>query len=133
MTEKASLTYRAALPTVAVSVAETLAFAKAAARIWTDDELTELIEHVAHLQGVLLKPDGQALGLEAGELKRVGDPAFSQPFFTNRSGQFWLEGLKSGRYEIELSEGTWKSVPIVVGVDQSGVAKLGAIRVEKKQ
>jgi len=92
-----------------------------------------LIEHVAHLQGVLLKPDGQALGLEAGELKRVGDPAFSQPFFTNRSGQFWLEGLKSGRYEIELSEGTWKSVPIVVGVDQTGVAKLGAIRVEKKQ
>lgn len=55
---------------MAVSVAETLAFAKAAARIWTDEELTELIEHVAHHPeaGVVIPGTGGVRKLRWGRI-----------------------------------------------------------------
>lgn len=44
----ASLTYMSVVQTRPITVAETQAFARSAAKIWSEDELAALVDHVAH-------------------------------------------------------------------------------------
>lgn len=46
--EWASLTYIAAMQTRPITVAETQAFVRSAEKIWSEQELAELVDHLAH-------------------------------------------------------------------------------------
>jgi len=46
--ERASLTYISNMKTRPITVAETQAFARSAAKIWNEAELAELVDYVAH-------------------------------------------------------------------------------------
>ena len=43
-----SLTYRFCVQTRPITLAETQAFARAATKIWSEEELSALVDHVAH-------------------------------------------------------------------------------------
>ena len=48
LAERASLTYILNMKTRPITVAETQAFARLAAKIWSEEQLAELVDYIAH-------------------------------------------------------------------------------------
>ena len=76
------------------------------------------------LSGTLVDTKGRALGL------RVGDIG-GKPFFTSQEGQFYIEGLNPGNYQLNL-EG-FKTLDIKLDQRSRGLRQLGAVRVEEEE
>ncbi len=91
--------------------------------------ISSKLEHVKYAHGKILTSDGQV---------------FSDNFFTDESGNFVLDGLSYGKYQIELSDSSFKKISFEL-VDSSNNAsgttdldseasefELGTIRIEKE-
>lgn len=81
---------------------------------------------VAGIGGILAGADGMPLALQAGVLRPPGGGA-EQPFFTNRSGRFRIEGVAPGDWEIVLTTMEGRIVTVSVPDDAEGVIDLGIV------
>ncbi len=71
------------------------------------------------LRGFLKTEDGKPHSLQVGH---VGD----KPFFTNRSGEFFIEGLGPGNHQLRL-EGFDNGLELTIGQDDSGIKNIGTL------
>lgn len=77
------------------------------------------------LKGALLKKDGTPWPLQVGH---VGD----KTFFTNREGNFFIEGVEPGSYVVTL-EGTTSKIKIDVPENAQGIKDLGSMTLEEDE
>lgn len=77
------------------------------------------------LQGTLVGPGETPLSLRVGSIGEI-------PFFTNRDGEVFIEGLGPGVHELKI-EGTDLEATIHVSRSQRGLLDLGTIRLEDSQ
>lgn len=84
------------------------------------------------VRGRLLGPDGQAVGLTAGEILDEQERLVDNDFFTNRGGQFFIEGLEPGTYWIAVDRSDLKRVKLTVPSDRGQTLDLGQIRMEER-
>lgn len=80
-------------------------------------------DSTAIVTGRLLLPGGEALALATGQ---VHGPGRTQEFFTNREGQFVLEGLAPGVYELAPAKEGFEPFRFELGADKVGIVKLPA-------
>lgn len=71
------------------------------------------------LRGFLMKENGKPWELQVGH---AGD----KPFFTNRDGEFFIEGLEAGTYRVKL-DGIENEVQITVSEDDKGIKNIGTL------
>ncbi|PZO37790.1 MAG: fimbrial biogenesis outer membrane usher protein, partial [Pseudanabaena frigida] len=79
-----------------------------------------------YIRGVLTDSKGQAISLQAGEVRSLSDPQW-QPItlFTNRVGKFALTGFKVGRYELRLEN---KILQFEIPEGKVGLYDLGTLK-----
>lgn len=80
------------------------------------------------VDGTLIDPQGQPLGLLAGQARNLQTNEIHE-FFTNRQGRFRIDGLVPGEYELTFV-GRPGAMRVTVGEDQEGVFRLGEIRLD---
>lgn len=80
--------------------------------------------------GALLDTKGNPLSLMGGEIVDNDGKIVSGGFFTNRNGQFLVEGMKTGNYWLRFYDGDWKPVKLSVTGDY-GMVKLEPIKVKR--
>lgn len=71
------------------------------------------------LRGFLLKPDKTPWALQVGNID-------GKTFFTNRDGEFFIEGIEAGRYSLRL-DGIDNEVQLSVSQDDRGIKNLGPL------
>lgn len=71
------------------------------------------------LRGFLLKDDGSPWSLQVGQ---VGDKFF----FTNRSGEFFIEGLEAGIHLLKL-QGHPNHIELTISQEESGIKNIGTL------
>ena len=80
--------------------------------------------------GVLVKASGAPLELVSGNLRSLSNTDQEPIFvFTNRAGRFAVEGLKAGRYRIELDNGF--ATTIEIENNAIGIIRLGELQVSR--
>ncbi len=77
------------------------------------------------LTGRLMNPDGTPLGLQVGT---IGDV----PFFTNRDGAIFVEGVEPGTYSLKL-EGREDAPVIKVSDEERGLKDIGTILIKENE
>lgn len=87
-------------------------------------------DSAAVVSATLLTPDGKALSLATGVLKKDGLVAAT--FFTNRSGYFMVENISPGTYEILVDDKDY--LPLKFSLSQEiGFQKLGNLNLQREQ
>jgi len=82
------------------------------------------------VRGTLQLADGQPVALQGGEVVNPRDPSRPPiPFFTNRQGRFFVEGLSPGEFELQLLGAADAVVPIVIPKQQIGLMDLGVLQI----
>lgn len=71
------------------------------------------------LRGFLLTEDGKPWALQVGHLG-------SAAFFTNRDGEFFIEGVEAGIYELML-EGNNNKIQVQISEDDRGIKNIGIL------
>jgi outer membrane usher protein len=84
---------------------------------------------VASLSGQLMAADGSPAALLSGVLRPVesSEGAKEIPFFTNRKGQFRIESVRPGRWELSVSGVKMPPETVMVAGDADGEIKLPPI------
>lgn len=77
------------------------------------------------LTGQLVNPDGSPIALQVGKIGSV-------PFFTNRDGQIFVEGIEAGRYDLVL-DGREDSYKVIVEKDDRGMKNIGVIQLKENE
>lgn len=77
------------------------------------------------LTGRLVNTDGTPIPLQVGT---IGDV----PFFTNREGEMFVEGIEAGAYELSL-EGRDDKIVIKINQDERGMKDLGTIQIKENE
>lgn len=77
------------------------------------------------LRGKLVQPDGTPWALQVGNLS-------GNTFFTNREGEFFIEGVERGKYNLNL-EGNETSYTVNVSATDLGYKDLGVITLEDEE
>lgn len=77
------------------------------------------------LKGKLVKPDGSPLSLEVGI---VGDKSF----FTNRDGEFFVEGLDAGSHLMKI-DGKRGSQRIIIKPEMKGIQDIGLVELMEEE
>lgn len=77
------------------------------------------------LTGKIVKTDGTPYSLQVGKIGEV-------LFFTNRSGEIFVEGIEAGRFEMAL-EGLEDIVLIEISKDDRGIKDLGLIQLKENE
>jgi len=77
------------------------------------------------LVGKLRRPNGANWALQVGQLS--GD----KTFFTNRDGEFFIEGVEPGRYELKL-DGIEGIIMINISKDETGLKDIGILTLEEE-
>lgn len=75
------------------------------------------------LRGFLQTPTGAPWALQVGH---VGDATF----FTNRDGEFFIEGIEPGKYELSL-EGQPNKAKLIIDDNERGIRNVGTIVIEE--
>lgn len=75
------------------------------------------------LRGTIQNLEGEALALQVGHVGEI-------PFFTNRRGEFFIEGVEPGEYEFSLDEYKHK-LKINIQPDGRGLKDLGIIKLKE--
>ncbi|MGE5538398.1 MAG: fimbria/pilus outer membrane usher protein [Gemmatimonas sp.] len=80
------------------------------------------------VDGTLLDPDGQPLGLYSGHIISLDEPD-QRPiaFFTNRAGRFRVLGMFPGRFEVRLDTFPNRGQTLVVPKDAEGMYNAGTV------
>lgn len=74
------------------------------------------------LTGQILMPDGSPVSLQVGGLNDI-------PFFTNREGMIFIEGVEPGKYQLSLPDREEK-FSITVDKEDKGMKDLGTIQLK---
>lgn len=87
------------------------------------------------VEGRLVDAAGLPLALQAGEVHLEegadGGRAFSPVvFFTNRKGEFRIEGLLPGRFTLKLFDEAWQPATFELSRRQAGIVSIGKIRMK---
>lgn len=77
------------------------------------------------LTGKIVRPDGTPFSLQVGKIGEV-------LFFTNRSGEIFVEGIEAGKFEMAL-EGLEDKVLIEISKDDHGIKDLGMIQLKENE
>jgi outer membrane usher protein len=81
------------------------------------------------LAGLLEDGEGQPVPLQAGELVDPQQPSRKPlSFFTNRRGRFYVEGARSGSWELRLFAAPEAAVKVEVPKDKVGLLDLGTLK-----
>lgn len=85
---------------------------------------------VASLTGQLQDAAGEPAALQSGVLRPVdaGPDAVEIAFFTNRRGTFRVEGVRPGKWSLQVHGLAMASYPVTVDRDAEGDVRLGTIR-----
>lgn len=83
------------------------------------------------IYATLLKPDGTAFGLKFFEFVNMEDPTDRIESFSNDIGEFVLEGLSPGKYQLESDSNLTYILEILES--QKGLLELGKLRLKVKQ
>lgn len=76
------------------------------------------------LRGFLQTPEGKPWALQVG---RVGD----KTFFTNRDGEFFVEGIEAGKYQLSL-EGQPSTLNLNISEQDQGIKNVGTLILEEE-
>ncbi len=76
------------------------------------------------LRGFIQKPDSTPWVLQVG---RIGEATF----FTNRDGEFFVEGIEPGKYEVSL-DGQPNKVFITIDENERGIRNIGTLIIEEE-
>jgi outer membrane usher protein len=80
-------------------------------------------------RGTLLGADSQLVALRSGEVRSLTEPqAEPRILFTNRGGRFGLEGLKPGRYLLQLFGNERDRFEFEIPERSLGMVELGAVK-----
>ncbi len=98
------------------------------------------VRSAAVATGRILLPEGAPLALESGEVVRVADPdfpahvpgAYVGSFFTNQRGNYFIESLEPGSYELNFFDSRWKSARFKIKKGQVGIVRLDPIVLERQ-
>lgn len=74
------------------------------------------------LMGQVLLPDGAPASLQVGRLN-------GKPFFTNRQGVIYIEGVEAGTYDLTL-DNREEIIKVKISKDQRGMVDLGVLQFE---
>lgn len=77
------------------------------------------------LLGRIQKPDGSPIALQVGSIGSV-------PFFTNRDGQIFVEGIEAGSHELAI-DGLEDKFYFSVSGDERGYKELGTIQLKENE
>lgn len=77
------------------------------------------------LTGRIVNPDGTPVSLQVGSIGTV-------PFFTNRNGEMFVEGIEAGSYELVL-DGREDTYKININKEERGMKDLGTIEIEENE
>jgi outer membrane usher protein len=103
-------------------------------------DITLKVRSAVAASGRLLQPDGVPVSLASGEVVRAADSddpkhvpgAYVGTFFTNERGQYFIENLEPGAYELKFYDLRWKPVRIKVSKGRVGVVRMNPITLEKE-
>jgi outer membrane usher protein len=104
-------------------------------------DITLNVRSAAVATGRVLLPEGAPLSLQSGEVVRAADPEFPSQeagayvgsFFTNQRGNYFIESLDPGSYELRLFDSRWKPVRIKIKKGQVGIVHLDPIVLGRAQ
>ncbi len=77
------------------------------------------------LSGRLVNPDGSPIALQVG---RIGEIVF----FTNRDGEFFVEGIEQGQHKLSL-EGREHGATFSISKDDRGMVNLGELKIKENE
>lgn len=80
------------------------------------------------IKGQLKNDKGQPLGLIVGEV--IGENQQAIPFFTNKNGYFFIEGIGPGNLKFLWGDDRPSEINVTIDKDQSGVIDLGKLVVK---
>jgi outer membrane usher protein len=89
--------------------------------------LAEALGSIA-VKGIMLSKGGEPMSLAVGEV--VLSNGTLVPFFTNKAGKFFIEGINPGTMKFLLDDHLGSSVSVTIKSDQSGVVDLGVLKLE---
>ena len=85
-------------------------------------------------QGRLVDDNGTSVPMEAGEIISTDDKKFLPVvFFTNRKGEFRIEGLIPGRFVMKLHNEKWESASFEIPEKLQGMIMLGNVQVKLRE
>jgi outer membrane usher protein len=98
------------------------------------------VRSAAIATGRVLLPEGVPFSLESGEVVRASSDentkhvagAFVGSFFTNQRGQYFIENLEPGEYELRLFDQRWKPVRFRIKEGQVGIVRMDPIVLENQ-
>lgn len=77
------------------------------------------------LTGRLVNPDGSPIALQVGRIGKI-------IFFTNRNGEFFVEGIEQGQYKLRL-EGREDEATFNISKDDRGMVDLGELQIKENE
>lgn len=77
------------------------------------------------IMGQILLPDGTPASLQVGRLN-------GKPFFTNRQGVIYVEGVEAGTYNLTL-DNREEIIQVNISKDQRGIVDIGVLQFEDEQ
>jgi outer membrane usher protein len=80
------------------------------------------------VRGTLVGEDGQPVALMAGIVTSLDDDRPDTMFFTNRTGRFALDAMRSGRYAIQLAAAGAAPIPLEIPARMTGSLDTGILR-----
>jgi outer membrane usher protein len=90
------------------------------------------IQRKIMVKGRLKLQNGTALSLVAGDIMNAQGQLVDNTFFTNRSGEFVIEGLAPGEYTIITDRKDLKSLRLIVKDDVNNSVHVGDLVVAKE-
>jgi outer membrane usher protein len=88
------------------------------------------IDGSSSLRATLLNRRGHPLALSTGYLSREDNPTKKIPFFTNREGKVFVNGLKEGRYELYINNKNLKT-RVSIPPSSEPIEDLGVLQLKK--
>jgi len=80
------------------------------------------------IKGQLTNSKGQPLGLIVGEVSMLNRP--SVPFFTNKNGYFFIEGIDVGALKFLWGDEKQTEINVTIDKEKAGVVDLGKLQVK---
>lgn len=82
--------------------------------------------------GRLVSLDGRPVALQAGEIYPPTGSKLTEPvvFFTNRKGEFRVEGLIPGEFRMKLFDDSWQPVRFTIEQERVGIVSVGDLKVK---
>lgn len=89
--------------------------------------LKTAVSGTGSIKGVLLNFKGKPIALSTGELITLTYPKKSKLFFTDESGDFFIEDVEAGEYRIKLKGSSKVGVKVTVDKNEVGIVDIGNV------